>query len=315
MNTYETIKELAKSQQHFQNFAGLETTLPHVADANRTVKSNDERGSTMWGVKVASSKPEIYITMRDNKTHDSETDSFDWTAFVVSVYRNGGFELVNNPFKARLTRSLYNQLVESGCCTPDADLSKSVVVDFSGISAFPEKIFDSEYLGDKISLLAMQANLKTLRYLKSQALAYFQKTGVEFDGLPAKTVRVSHPDWVNVQVPVTTYTVEIKGVEITSNVDMNLYRVKVGRSYVYTPENYFALVAAIKTLKEQVDSLAQTVRVAELGALEHCGTEAVSIGAVTIHPTVTNTFETKRCSIQDAEAFLVSHPDAILEVV
>lgn len=310
-NVYEIMKVLSGSQQYLRSVGKLALTQPVKQDENRTVKDTFGRGGWHWGVSLPTSKPEILLTCRDNKTHDAETDSFDWTSFVVCVYRAYRFELLNNPFEARLPRKLYDELVSAGVCRANADLSKTVLVDLRNLPMFPKRDFDEEYMEDKISLLGMRAKLEELRYLKQQAVKYARKH--ELAWAPAKQSRTEHPDWVTVATPYTAYAVEVLGAEISGGVDSTLYRTKEGRSFVYSEQNFKDLVEAIETTDAVCKDLQEKVRLVELSVLEHSGAMVpVKIGEYTIRPSLTPATSENRCCEEDAEKFVARNPSSYI---
>lgn len=305
-SVYEVLNTIGGNGRYLRPCGNLRVTAPHADNTDdRTVTGgNFNRGGFKHGACTVPCDPKVsrarlsVRAMRDTKTRNDD-GAYSYTSFVVADYDNGRWVRLNDRFEARLTRVEYDALLTAGCVAPNADLNQLVFVDVGLLPLFPVVGFTTDYLASKRSLLLAEARLAKLKYLKDAARDYFHKKGISFVGLePKKTRQVGGVSNITVAV-VQSYTkVEfvIANETISAAVDESQYRVKVGRSYEYTPEGYAVLKAEIEQVQATVNTLRPTVRLIEMSLLEHMTDDTLTLTVdgetVTVNRLVTVATET-----------------------
>lgn len=320
------VEVLSMIDQHggFVRCSGkIQAVGPRIINEERhDVSTADNRGGFIRALRVPTGKDgktSVNWLTLDLQTTDHVSQKASWTNISIARYSGTRFEYVNSEFDARLTKDLFEKFVEIGVCerpkdSEKVDLRKLVKIKISHLPIFPEFVPDADYAKDKISAIRLSKKLEKLTYLKRAAREYLKKNDITFAELePFQEREKSKEPKIKVEVPYTSYIIEPQCEIEPLEIDETRYRVKEGRGYVYTRENYLNLIEDIETIKTDLKYLAQSVRIRELSYLEHRPQETVfQAGEHKFTKFIETTYETFYLTREEVEEFKRKNQNAVI---
>lgn len=190
-----SVYEFFNESKGYFRFPKLTLTTPVKQQENREVKDYDNRGGFLYTPHVAHNKAELYVTVRDTKTRDTDNqNAYSYTNVVIARHDGNGHGFIfHNPVvEAIVSKDIYERLYALKAVQGDYFPGEFIRVDLTRLHIFPS--FTGNYRNLRDSIDTEKLRVKELELIREGARKFGQRIGTIIKGTRAPKPEVSVED-------------------------------------------------------------------------------------------------------------------------